>query len=99
MDFYVGTSGYSYKEWKGNFYPEKLPDKDMLKYYSERLNTVEINNTFYQMPKISVLENWRSQVPESFKFVIKANKKITHGKLTDIEDMITFFTSNIRALD
>ncbi len=54
MRFFVGTSGYSYKEWKGNFYPEKLPQKDMLSYYGQRFSTVEINNTFYQMPKTNV---------------------------------------------
>jgi uncharacterized protein YecE (DUF72 family) len=80
VQFYVGTSGYSYKEWKGNFYPDKLAAKDMLAYYAEHLPSVEINNTFYRMPKASVLETWASQVPESFRFVLKASQRITHRK-------------------
>ncbi len=78
MELYVGTSGYSYKEWKGEFYPEKLSAKKMLEYYGERLNGVEINNTFYRLPKASVLETWASQVPEDFRFSIKASRRITH---------------------
>ena len=78
VDLHVGTSGYSYKEWKGVFYPEKLPAKEMLRYYGEQLNGVEINNTFYRLPKTSVLENWSDQVPGSFRFSIKASRRITH---------------------
>lgn len=78
MELFVGTSGYSYKEWKGSFYPEKLSAKKMLAYYAERLSTVEINNTFYRLPKTSVLENWAEQVPEDFRFSIKASRRITH---------------------
>ena len=78
MELHVGTSGYSYKEWKGPFYPEDLSNKDMLSYYGERLGTVEINNTFYRLPKTSVLESWAEQVPASFRFSIKASRKITH---------------------
>jgi uncharacterized protein YecE (DUF72 family) len=80
MNFWVGTSGFSYKEWKGTFYPEKLPDKDMLSYYSGKLPSVEINNTFYRMPKASMLENWAEQVPDGFRFVLKASRKISHQK-------------------
>jgi uncharacterized protein YecE (DUF72 family) len=80
MRFFVGTSGYSYKEWKGTFYPEKMPAKDMLGYYAQRFSTVEINNTFYRMPAPSVLESWALQVPESFRFVLKAPQAITHFK-------------------
>jgi uncharacterized protein YecE (DUF72 family) len=78
MNFYVGTSGYSYKPWKGPFYPEDLPDKKMLHYYGERFRSVEINNTFYQMPKPTVLEAWSQEVPSDFKFVLKAPQRITH---------------------
>lgn len=78
MDLYVGTSGYSYKEWKGKFYPEKLPQKQMLPYYGERFRSVEINATFFAVPKTSVLEGWANAVPEGFKFVLKAPKQITH---------------------
>lgn len=80
MNLHVGTSGYSYKEWKGNFYPEDLPAKEMLAYYSRRLPAVEINNTFYRLPQPSMIENWRDQVPETFRFSIKATQRITHLK-------------------
>ncbi len=80
MRFFVGTSGYSYKEWKGTFYPQKLPQKEMLGYYGTRFATVEINATFYRMPKASVLESWAAQVPEEFRFVLKASQRITHHK-------------------
>ena len=78
MEIYVGTSGYSYAEWKGSFYPEDLSAKRMLSYYGERLNAVEINNTFYRLPNASVLEGWASQVPDAFRFSIKASRRITH---------------------
>jgi uncharacterized protein YecE (DUF72 family) len=80
VDVRIGTSGYSYAEWKGNFYPEKMAAKDMLRFYAERFSTVEINNTFYRMPTEAVLRGWADQVPESFTFVIKASKRITHDK-------------------
>ena len=80
MDLYVGTSGYSYKEWKGTFYPKDLPIQQMLRFYGERFRTVEINNTFYRMPSASVLEGWADVVPADFKFVLKAPKLITHLK-------------------
>lgn len=80
MDLWVGTSGYSYKEWKGSFYPAGLKDADMLRAYSEKLPAVEINNTFYRLPKASVLESWRDQVPSGFRFVLKASRRITHIK-------------------
>lgn len=80
MKLHVGTSGYSYKEWKGNFYPEDLPAKEMLSYYSRRLPAVEINNTFYRLPQPSMIENWKAQVPAAFRFSIKATQRITHIK-------------------
>ena len=99
MNLQVGTSGYSYKEWKGNFYPEKLPQKDMLRYYGERFATVEINNTFYRMPKSSVLESWREQVPESFRFVLKASQRITHQKrLKDVDEATGYLLRAASAL-
>jgi uncharacterized protein YecE (DUF72 family) len=75
---WIGTSGFAFPEWKGNFYPEKLAAKDMLHYYAERFPTVEINNTFYQLPKENVLRGWTEQVPERFAFVLKASRFITH---------------------
>jgi uncharacterized protein YecE (DUF72 family) len=74
----AGASGYSFKEWKGSFYPADLKPDGMLKYYAERLPTVEINNTFYQLPKAAVLENWAACTPDSFRFSIKASRRITH---------------------
>jgi uncharacterized protein YecE (DUF72 family) len=78
MKLLAGASGYSFKEWKGDFYPAKIKPEDMLAFYSERLPTVEINNTFYQMPKTAVLENWAKLTPASFRFAIKASRRITH---------------------
>jgi uncharacterized protein YecE (DUF72 family) len=74
----AGTSGYAFKEWKGSFYPDDLRDDDMLGYYSSRFPTVEINNTFYRLPKQNVLLEWASRVPDSFTFSIKASQRITH---------------------
>jgi uncharacterized protein YecE (DUF72 family) len=91
MNLYVGTSGYSYKEWKGPFYPEDLPDKQMLRFYGERFRSVEINNTFYRMPKESVLEGWAGDVPADFKFVLKASQRITHmQRLKEAGDSVAY---------
>lgn len=80
MKIYIGTSGYGYKEWKGKFYPEKISPKEMLRYYSERFTSVEINNTFYHMPTGGVLQSWSEQVPDDFVFALKAPQVITHLK-------------------
>jgi uncharacterized protein YecE (DUF72 family) len=74
----AGASGYSFKEWKGTFYPEKMKPEEMLRFYGERLPTVEINNTFYRMPRTSVLEDWAACTPDTFRFAIKASRRITH---------------------
>ena len=74
----AGASGYSFKEWKGGFYPATMKPEEMLPYYSERLPTVEINNTFYRMPKTEVLEGWAKATPKAFRFAIKASRRITH---------------------
>lgn len=75
---WAGASGYSFKEWKGPFYPEKIKPDAMLAFYAQHLPTVEINNTFYQMPKPSVLEHWAEATPADFRFAIKASRRITH---------------------
>jgi len=99
MNLYVGTSGYSYKEWKGSFYPEKIPAKDMLRYYSERLSTVEINATFYRMPQKSMLENWKEQVPPNFRFSLKAPQRVTHFKrLKETEEETKYFFETAEVL-
>ena len=98
-NLYVGTSGYSYKEWKGSFYPEKIPAKDMLRFYSERLSTVEINATFYRMPQPSMLENWKEQVPPTFRFSLKAPQRITHFKrLNETEEETKYFLETVSLL-
>src|SRR5258706_1861671 len=87
MRIRVGTSGYSYKEWKGTFYPEDLPAAKMLPYYGERFDSVEINNTFYRMPDPKMVTKWGEQVPDAFTFVLKAPQRITHQKkLADTGD-------------
>ncbi|HXI52333.1 MAG TPA: DUF72 domain-containing protein [Candidatus Saccharimonadales bacterium] len=99
MNLYVGTSGYSYKEWKGPFYPADLPDKQMLHFYGEHFRSVEINNTFYRMPKSSVLEAWAAEVPEDFQFVIKASQRITHfQRLKDCRDSVEYLLDVIGVL-
>jgi uncharacterized protein YecE (DUF72 family) len=97
----AGASGYSFKEWKGSFYPEKMKPEEMLAFYSQRLPTVEINNTFYQMPKVAVLENWARTVPESFGFAIKASRRITHLsrlKADSAADSVAFLYRNLESL-
>lgn len=99
MNLYVGTSGYSYKEWKGTFYPKDLPAKQMLRYYGERFRTVEINNTFYRMPTASVLEAWAEEVGADFQFVLKAPQQITHRqRLKDAGDSVSELLGVARAL-
>jgi len=99
MNLWVGTSGYSYDEWKGPFYPEDLPASKMLHYYSRRLNSVEINNTFYRMPTPKLIAGWAEQVPERFSFVLKAPQRITHRKkLKDTGDDVAFLASTAAGL-
>jgi uncharacterized protein YecE (DUF72 family) len=99
MKLRAGTSGYSYKEWKGSFYPDDLPASAMLGYYAERFASVEINNTFYRMPNKSVLEKWSSEVPDGFTFVLKASQRITHQKrLKDAGDEVKYFLDTASVL-
>ena len=99
MQLYCGTSGFSFKEWKGPFYPAKLPADEMLGFYAGRLPTVEINNTFYRMPKASMLEAWAAKVPETFRFAVKAPRRISHVKqLKDCAAEAGFFLGAVAAL-
>jgi uncharacterized protein YecE (DUF72 family) len=99
MKLHVGTSGYSYKEWKGNFYPEDLPAKEMLAYYSTRLPAVEINNTFYRLPEAPTFEAWGRRAPPRFLYALKASRFLTHmKKLKDPEEPIERFFSRAREL-
>ena len=92
MRLIVGTSGYSYKEWKGTFYPSDLPAAKMLTFYAEHFGSVEINNTFYRLPEAKTLEKWSSEVGDGFTFVLKAPQRITHQKkLAAAEDDVRYF--------
>ena len=84
-------SGYAYKEWKPDFYPAKLPADGFLGHYATRFPTVEINNTFYRMPKDNVLQDWANQVPDGFAFCLKASRRITHdNRLTEVDSLLEF---------
>ncbi len=99
MRVFIGTSGYSYKEWKGTFYPDDLSAAKMLAWYSERLPTVEANNTFYKMPSPKVLGDWAAQVPEHFVFAVKAPQRITHmQRLKDAGDSLQRLMAATEAL-
>ena len=92
MKTWIGTSGFQYAEWKGNFYPEDLAAAKMLPYYAERLPTTEINYTFHRIPSAKTIENWKAQTPETFRFALKAPQKVTHfAKLRDCQDTIAYF--------
>ena len=99
MNVAVGTSGYSYKEWKGNFYPADCKAQDFLRFYGGRFGTVEINHTFYRMPTEKVLAQWAEQVPETFRFVLKASQKITHRKrLKEVGEELQYFLRTANSL-
>jgi len=100
MKIHTGTSGFAHKEWQGQFYPEKIPPKEMLRFYSGRLNTVEINNTFYHMPTENVLSSWAGQVTPDFVFAIKAPQVITHFKqLRNVFDELDYLFRALSVLD
>jgi uncharacterized protein YecE (DUF72 family) len=96
---WVGTSGYNYPEWKGSFYPEKLPSAKMLPFYAERFPTVEINYTFYRAPNEKILAGWSSATPDPFKLTLKAPKRITHdARLRDCGDRVRQFLETAATL-
>jgi uncharacterized protein YecE (DUF72 family) len=99
MRLRAGTSGWSYPEWKGHFYPEKVATKDMLHYYGEHFSTVEVNNTFHRMPRATVLEGWAAAVPDDFAFVLKVSQSITHfRRLKNAGDSVQYLVSNSAGL-
>lgn len=99
MQLHVGTSGYGYKEWKGSFYPAKIAAREMLRFYGERLNTVEINYTFHHMPTERIIMPWAQQVPDDFRFVFKAPQVMTHVKrLKDVDEEAAYFFTTVALL-
>ncbi len=99
MKFHIGTSGYSYAEWKGKFYPEKTKPADMLPFYATQFGAVEINYTFYRMPKPEMVQSWTARVPPAFQFVLKAPRRITHDRrLADIEETLGYFLNAAMSL-
>jgi uncharacterized protein YecE (DUF72 family) len=99
VNILVGTSGWSYKEWKGSFYPAKLPAEEMLRFYAGRFPTVEVNNSFYRIPAERVLAGWAEQVPQRFRFVLKASRRITHNnRLNDEDGSLGYFLRAINPL-
>jgi len=99
MNFYVGTSGYSYPKWKGRFYPAKMPPNEMLNFYASRFRAVEINSTFYTPPEASVLEGWAGQVAAGFRFAFKAPQRITHFKrLKDVSELVSSLLETLGTL-
>ena len=96
---WVGTSGYNYPEWKGNFYPEKHPAAKMLPYYAERFSTVEINYTFYRAPTAKILDGWSRATPDAFRLTLKAPRRITHeARLRDCADSVQYFLETAAGL-
>ena len=99
MTVHVGTSGYNYEAWRGSFYPEDLSSKKMLAYYAEQFDTVEINYSFYRKPTVKILEGWAAQVPERFRFALKAWQRITHQKrLRESGELVEGFVDAARTL-
>src|SRR6185437_13849704 len=96
----IGTSGWHYKHWIGKFYPAKLPAAQMLAYYLERFNTVEINNSFYMLPKFETMRCWRAATPKNFEFAVKASRFLTHNKkLKEPENALQNFLPRAEALE
>jgi uncharacterized protein YecE (DUF72 family) len=100
MRVLTGTSGFSYKAWKGPFYPEDLKNDAMLAYYSARLRAVEMNNTFYRLPKATTVEKWAATVPDGFEFSLKASRRITHVKRLkeEVADTVDYLLSTARSM-
>ena len=97
---HIGTSGWSYKHWINTFYPAEIKAKDRFAYYQTHFDTVEINNTFYKLPKKETFINWREAVPEDFRYVVKASRFITHmKKLRDPVQSSTLFFERITYLE
>ncbi len=97
--YFIGTSGWHYDDWRGVFYPEKLPKKEWLTFYATRFPTVELNNSFYRLPKESAFQKWDGDTPDNFTFAVKASRFITHIKrLKDCEEPLNTFMSRAALL-
>jgi len=98
--FHIGTSGWHYNHWKGPFYPENLDSADFLKYYCQKFQSVEINNSFYKLPERETLRAWKNAVPPNFIFAVKGSRYITHmKKLKDPEQSLARFMERIVTLE
>lgn len=99
MTITIGTSGWHYAHWKGDFYPADMRPADYLEFYSRRFSTVEINNSFYPLPSIEALQAWVNLVPKNFRFSVKASRFITHNKkLKDAPECFGLFFKRIKIL-
>jgi uncharacterized protein YecE (DUF72 family) len=99
VDVLVGTSGWQYSSWKGTFYPKGVPQRAWLGFFAERFPTVEVNNSFYMLPKASSFERWRDETPPGFVVTVKANRYITHiRRLRDAADPVSTFWARARLL-
>jgi len=98
-DIRIGTSGWHYAHWEGLFYPDKLPKSKWFEHYAKDFDTVEINNTFYQLPKQQTFKNWHKQAPKNFLYTVKANRYITHIKrLKDPQEPLERFLERAQLL-
>jgi uncharacterized protein YecE (DUF72 family) len=89
---HIGTSGWNYKHWRGPFYPEDMPSQKWPSFYMERFHTVEVNNTFYQLPQKETFDKWRDEAGKNFFYALKASRYITHmKKLKDPEEPVGNF--------
>jgi uncharacterized protein YecE (DUF72 family) len=96
---YIGTSGWTYKHWKERFYPKNLKQKEWLEYYAAKFRTVEINATFYHIPKVSTSEGWNNRTPLDFRFAVKVSRLITHvHKLHNCQDIVDWFFRSLKPL-
>src|SRR5713101_4043825 len=96
---YIGTSGWSYREWRGSFFPDTLPTKQWLSFYASRFDSVEVNYSFYRLPSTNTCEAWYQQTPERFRFAMKASRYITHVKrLRDVRDTWSSFLERVLIL-
>jgi len=96
---WIGTSGFAYKEWKPTFYPPDVPAKNFLTYYASQFSSVEIDSTFYRMPRENVIEAWKQSTPEDFRFALKASQRITHWqRLTVPSDALDYWLKAIQGM-